>query len=128
MFLCGDFGPHCGACASVGDFLCDFPVGDGKTCDMPLCERHASELRGAEHTGQGCVRQQRQRVHRQAGAQQGLAGALVTTQPDRAVAGQQRTDHGPKACISAAQHGEGDAIGISTKDPDDVEQCQQGFA
>ena len=42
MFLCGDLGPHCGACASVGDFLCDFPVGDGKTCDMPLCEGHAN--------------------------------------------------------------------------------------
>lgn len=44
MFLCGEFGPHCGACASVGDFLCDFPVGDGKTCDMPLCESHATEV------------------------------------------------------------------------------------
>ena len=44
MFLCGDLGSHCGACASVGDFLCDFPVGDGKTCDMPLCEGHANEV------------------------------------------------------------------------------------
>ena len=44
MFLCGEFGQHCGACASAGDFLCDFPVGYGKTCDMPLCERHASEV------------------------------------------------------------------------------------
>ena len=31
MFLCGDF-------------LCDFPVGEGKTCDMPLCEGHATEV------------------------------------------------------------------------------------
>jgi len=44
MFLCGEFGQHCGACASVGDFLCDFPVGDGKTCDMALCESHATEV------------------------------------------------------------------------------------
>lgn len=44
MILCGDFGPHCSVCASVGDILCDFPVGEGKTCDMPLCDGHATEV------------------------------------------------------------------------------------
>lgn len=39
MFLCGDLGDHCGDanCGDVSGFLCDFPVADGKTCDMPLC-------------------------------------------------------------------------------------------
>lgn len=44
MFLCGDFGPHCADCAAVGDFLCDYPVGKGKTCDRPMCDDHAHEI------------------------------------------------------------------------------------
>lgn len=46
MFLCGDFGPHCAAekCAAVGVLLCDFPVSDGKTCDLPLCGSHGYEV------------------------------------------------------------------------------------
>lgn len=44
MFLCGEFGPHCVDCAAVGDFLCDYPVGDGKTCDRPMCDDHAHEI------------------------------------------------------------------------------------
>jgi len=44
MFLCGDFGAHCADCAAVGEFLCDFPVGEGKTCDRPMCEGHAHEI------------------------------------------------------------------------------------
>lgn len=45
-FLCGEFGPHCRAsgCGDVSDNLCDYPVGDGKTCDMPLCEVHSHEV------------------------------------------------------------------------------------
>ena len=42
-FMCGDIGPHCSHCADVGEYLCDYPVGDGKTCDASLCENHASE-------------------------------------------------------------------------------------
>lgn len=53
MILCGDFGQRCGACAAVGDFLCDFPVGEGKTCDMPLCERHATGIAPNIHYCQG---------------------------------------------------------------------------
>ncbi|MGO4700240.1 hypothetical protein [Dyella sp. 2RAB6] len=43
--LCGDLGPHCGDanCGDVGTYLCDYPVGDDKTCDMPLCHGHAFE-------------------------------------------------------------------------------------
>jgi len=46
FFLCGDFGPHCAAekCAASTYFLCDFPVGDEKTCDLPLCASHAYEV------------------------------------------------------------------------------------
>jgi len=45
-FLCGDLGPHCADhnCADVGTLLCDYPVGDGKTCDMYLCDGHAFEV------------------------------------------------------------------------------------
>lgn len=42
--LCGEFGAHCADCAAVGDFLCDFPVGDGKTCDRSICPEHAHEI------------------------------------------------------------------------------------
>ncbi len=45
MFLCGDLGPHCAAgCGASTDFLCDYPVGEGKTCDAPLCDSHAHEV------------------------------------------------------------------------------------
>lgn len=45
-FLCGDLGPHCGdsTCGDVGEYLCDFPVSNGKTCDMPVCHGHAFEV------------------------------------------------------------------------------------
>ena len=46
MFLCGDLGRHCaaGECAAVSGFLCDYPVGEGRTCDLPLCASHAYEV------------------------------------------------------------------------------------
>lgn len=45
-FLCGDLGPHCTneRCEDVGGFLCDYPVGRDKTCDLALCESHAYEI------------------------------------------------------------------------------------
>ena len=45
-FLCGDLGPHCAAekCSAVGTFLCDYPVGNDRTCDLPLCASHAYEV------------------------------------------------------------------------------------
>lgn len=50
-FLCGNCGPHCGDanCGDVGEYLCDFPVSDGRTCDMPLCHRHAFEAAPGIH-------------------------------------------------------------------------------
>ncbi|CAP44746.1 hypothetical protein [Bordetella petrii] len=46
FFLCGKLGPHCAAekCGDVGTNLCDYPVGEGKTCDLPLCDSHAYEV------------------------------------------------------------------------------------
>jgi hypothetical protein len=44
MIICGKLGPHCSNCMAVGDYLCDYPVGKGKTCDRPLCESHAHEV------------------------------------------------------------------------------------
>lgn len=46
MFICGKLGLHCAAekCADVSGFLCDYPVGEGKTCDLPLCDSHAYEV------------------------------------------------------------------------------------
>lgn len=44
MFMCGKLGPHCADCSWVSGYLCDYPVGKGKTCDRPLCEDHANEV------------------------------------------------------------------------------------
>ena len=44
MFICGDLGEHCADCAGVAEFLCDYPVGDGKTCDRKICHSHAKEV------------------------------------------------------------------------------------
>lgn len=49
MFMCGDLGPHCADCAGFGDYLCDYPVGDGKTCDRPMCDDHANEIAPEVH-------------------------------------------------------------------------------
>ena len=46
-FICGrnlDLGPTCHDCGYVSDYLCDYPVGYGKTCDRPMCEKHAHEI------------------------------------------------------------------------------------
>ncbi|KQP02575.1 hypothetical protein [Pseudorhodoferax sp. Leaf265] len=44
MHICGDLGDHCADCADFGDFLCDFPVGEGATCDRPMCPAHSTEI------------------------------------------------------------------------------------
>ena len=35
---------HCKYCRRLADFLCDYPVGEGKTCDAPLCGEHAQAV------------------------------------------------------------------------------------
>lgn len=42
--ICGDLGPHCSNCGDGGVNLCDYPVGDGKTCDRSLCNYHSAEV------------------------------------------------------------------------------------
>ena len=49
LFLCGDIGSHCAECGWVGDYLCDYPVGEEKTCDRPLCGAHAHEIAPGLH-------------------------------------------------------------------------------
>ena len=41
IFLCGMPGAftRCGWCGRDGTRLCDYPVGDGKTCDRHACPR-----------------------------------------------------------------------------------------
>jgi hypothetical protein len=43
-FMCGDLGPHCAHCMRVGANLCDYPVGEGVTCDQSLCEIHVHNI------------------------------------------------------------------------------------
>jgi len=45
-FLCGRLGPHCrgSKCGDIGENLCDFPVSNGKTCDMAICHSHSFEV------------------------------------------------------------------------------------
>lgn len=46
LFVCGEHldEPHCADCMDFADYLCDYPVGDNKTCDRHLCEAHATEV------------------------------------------------------------------------------------
>ena len=36
-FMCGSGIVPCASCGQVADYLCDYPVGDGKTCSLPIC-------------------------------------------------------------------------------------------
>ena len=49
VFISGDLGPHCTECAAPGDNLCDYPVGDGKTCDRSLCDEHSKCVASDTH-------------------------------------------------------------------------------
>ncbi len=31
----------CSCCRVIADYMCDYPMGKGKTCDAPLCADHA---------------------------------------------------------------------------------------
>lgn len=44
QFITGDLGDHCSDCSGFGDYLCDYPVGKGKTCDRKMCEESAHEI------------------------------------------------------------------------------------
>lgn len=40
VFMCGPGIVACAFCEEVADFRCDYPIGDGRTCDLPLCREH----------------------------------------------------------------------------------------
>jgi hypothetical protein len=46
-FVCGgrrnQFKP-CATCSHLATKLCDFPTGNGKTCDAPICDGCATEV------------------------------------------------------------------------------------
>jgi hypothetical protein len=42
-------GPQCKGCLCVADFLCDFAIADGTTCDAPVCRKHATEVGPNRH-------------------------------------------------------------------------------
>lgn len=44
MFITGNLGDHCSDCSGFGEYLCDYPVGDGKTCDRKMCDDTANEV------------------------------------------------------------------------------------
>ena len=39
IFVCGDGIRACSNCGQVADYLCDYPVGEGKTCDLRICKQ-----------------------------------------------------------------------------------------
>ena len=40
IMMCGEEIRPCEFCGHVADFFCDAPIGDGRTCDLPLCRDH----------------------------------------------------------------------------------------
>jgi hypothetical protein len=38
-----------GHCEYAADYLCDWPIGEGKTCDLPICNQHAVQQRHEIH-------------------------------------------------------------------------------
>jgi hypothetical protein len=40
-FIDGSGVKACSTCGILAEYLCDFPMGKGKTCDAHLCEDHA---------------------------------------------------------------------------------------
>ena len=40
MIVCGSGIVACAFCGRVADFRCDYPIGNGRTCDLPICIEH----------------------------------------------------------------------------------------
>lgn len=40
---------RCGWCTQGGQFLCDWKLPGGKTCDKPICSGHAQEVAADKH-------------------------------------------------------------------------------
>ena len=39
IFVCGEGIKPCSNCGGPADYLCDYPVGEGKTCSLPICNQ-----------------------------------------------------------------------------------------
>lgn len=44
VIMCGPGLVPCEFCGEAADFRCDFPIGKGRTCDLPLCTEHKTHL------------------------------------------------------------------------------------
>jgi len=44
IFVCGEGIRGCHFCGKVADYLCDCPLGNGKTCDLPICDEHRQPI------------------------------------------------------------------------------------
>lgn len=48
IFMCGSMEGHeyCkhSSCIGFNDYLCDYPVGNGQTCDYGMCEAHSNQI------------------------------------------------------------------------------------
>jgi len=44
IFLKGKLGSPCADCNWISEYLCDFPVGNDKTCDRLVCKEHANRI------------------------------------------------------------------------------------
>lgn len=41
--------PPCKECGWIGQFQCDWKIGEGKTCDKYICEKHALQVADDKH-------------------------------------------------------------------------------
>jgi len=39
VFVCGKGIRSCDNCGQLSEYLCDYPVGEGKTCDLAICKQ-----------------------------------------------------------------------------------------
>ena len=48
---------RCGVqgCAAAAEYQCDYPAGDGQTCDRHLCKRHAGIVGKDQHYCPPCI-------------------------------------------------------------------------
>lgn len=58
IFICGPgaaalMEERCADCSSEPEYLCDYPVGDGQTCDRKICPAHATVIAIGTHQHTG---------------------------------------------------------------------------
>jgi hypothetical protein len=76
MIVCGPRSrqprPECVACVETAAYLCDWPLDNGKTCDQPICKRHARERGPDNHI---CPRHQFAADHQPRGRSEAQHGS-----------------------------------------------------